>query len=160
MIRELVQSDIPELTKLYNHYIISGVETFETEVLTEEQMLSRSMWIALDNPYFVFPKDNTIAGFCYAIPWKERPAYANTYETLVYVSPEFVRQGIGYSLMQNLISECRNRGCRVLIASIAASNLSALSLFEKLGFQKVSHFHEVANKFGQWHDVVEYELLL
>ncbi len=160
MIRELVQSDIPEITKLYNHYIVNGLETFETEIVTEEQMLSRCMWIALDNPFFVFPKDNTIAGFCYAHPWKERLSYASTFEITVYVSPLYAHQGIGTKLLQNLISECRKRGARVLIASIISTNEACICLHEKLGFEKVSHFREVAHKFGMWLDVVDYELLL
>ncbi len=160
MIREIAQSDVPEITKIYNHFVQNGVESFEVEPLTDEQMLTRAMWIALDYPYFVFPKGNRIAGFCYAHPWKERAAYSNTYETTVYVSPDFQHQGIGTKLMEHLIEECRKQGFKALIACITGTNTASIAFHEKLGFTKVSHFREVGYKFGQWLDVVDYELLL
>ncbi|MCD8202705.1 MAG: N-acetyltransferase family protein [Prevotella sp.] len=160
MIREISQSDIPDITKIYNHYVLNGVESFETEALTDEQMLSRAMWIALDYPFYVMPKEGTIAGFCYVHQWKERAAYCNTYETTVYVSPEFQRQGIATQLMKKLIAECRSRGGKALVACITGSNVASIAFHEKLGFKKVSHFEKVGYKFGQWLDVVDYELLL
>ncbi len=160
MIREMVPSDVPEITKLYNHYIVNGTETFETRVLTEEQMLSRAMWIALDNPFYVAPRDRTIAGFCYAHTWKERAAYSGTAETTVYVSPDYLRQGLGTSLMRRLIPDCRQRGYRALVACITADNEASIRLHEKLGFVRVSHFRQVGFKDGRWLDVVDYELLL
>ena len=35
-----------------------------------------------------------------------------------------------------------------------------MHLHEQLGFQLVSHFHEVGRKFDQWLDVCDYELHL
>ena len=62
--------------------------------------------------------------------------------------------------MQRLIAECRGRGCHALIACITANNEASKSLHAKLGFVQVSHFKGVGLKFGQWLDVVDYELLL
>ncbi len=160
MIRELVQSDIPDVNKIHNYYVFVGTESLDTETLTDEQMLSRAMWIALDNPYYVAPRDKAVVGFCYAHPWKERSAYSNTYEVSTFVSPDYLREGIGSSLMEHIISDCRQRGCRALVASITAGNEAAIRFHEKFGFKEASHFREVARKAGQWLDVVDYELLL
>ena len=46
MIRFVEKKDIKEITALYNKYIVEGVETFETETLTEKQMADRVEHIA------------------------------------------------------------------------------------------------------------------
>lgn len=118
MIRYVEEKDIQEITALYNRYIVEGVETFETETLTEEQMAERVGHISASCPYLVAEEDGRVAGICYAHPWKERAAYCNTYETTIYLSPDFTRRGLGTALMHRLIDECRRRGYKVLIACI------------------------------------------
>ena len=39
--RKVSTEDIPQITELYNWYILNGVESFETEPLTVEQMRRR-----------------------------------------------------------------------------------------------------------------------
>lgn len=41
MIRPVETKDIPQITEIYNRYILNGVESFETEALTEERMGGR-----------------------------------------------------------------------------------------------------------------------
>lgn len=160
MIRFVEKKDIKEITALYNKYIVEGVETFETETLTEEQMADRVKHIAARCPYLVAEEDGRVAGICYAHPWKERAAYCNTYETTIYLSPDFTHRGLGTSLMRRLIAECRQRGYKVLIACITGCNEASIELHRKLGFSQASHFHDVGYKLGRWLDVVDFELKL
>ena len=61
--------------------------------------------------------------------------------------------------MHHLIEACRkDSGVHVLIACITQGNEPSERLHESLGFTQVSRFHEVGQKFGQWLDVVDYEL--
>ena len=99
-------------------------------------------------------------GYCYAHPWKERAAFANTFETTVYVAHGSGGRGIGTSLMQRLIEACRDKGCRVLVACITGCNEPSIALHKKLGFVQASHFHNVGYKFGRWLDVVDLEMQL
>lgn len=92
MIRFVEKKDIKEITALYNKYIVEGVETFETETLTEKQMADRVGHISASCPYLVAEEDGRVAGICYAHPWKERAAYCNTYETTIYLSPDFTHR--------------------------------------------------------------------
>lgn len=160
MIRFVEKKDIKEITALYNKYIVEGVETFETETLTEEQMADRVGHISASCPYLVAEEDGRVAGICYAHPWKERAAYCNTYETTIYLSPDFTRRGLGTALMHRLIDECRRRGYKVLIACITGCNEASIELHRKLGFSQASHFHDVGYKLGRWLDVVDFELKL
>ena len=160
MIRNVTPQDTAAITKIYNEYIAHTVISFETEPLSEAEMQQRIDRISTAFPYLVYEVDGEVSGYCYAHEWKERAAYRHTLETTVYLSPRHTGKGIGRALMQRLIAECRGRGCHALIACITANNEASKSLHAKLGFVQVSHFKSVGYKFGQWLDVVDYELLL
>jgi ribosomal protein S18 acetylase RimI-like enzyme len=53
----------------------------------------------------------------------------------IYVSPTQRRTGIAESLVQEAINFCRMRPCSKILLEVAAKNLSALKLYEKIGFE-------------------------
>lgn len=159
MIRKVKPSDMAPITALYNGYILNGVESFETEPLTVEQMAGRVGDIAARFPCLVAEEDGRLAGFCYAHPWKERAAYSHTFETTIYLGPAFKRRGLGTALMRRLIAECRAAGCKALIACITGENTASRAFHASLGFTPVSFFKSVGYKHGRWLDVVDMELL-
>ena len=160
MIREATPRDARAIVEIYNEYIERGVETFETEPLSEEEMRARVVAIAADYPYLVYEERGEVIGYCYAHAWKERAAYRYTLETTVYLAPRHRGRGIGRTLMERLIEACRARGYKALIACVTAENEASVALHARLGFRKVSHFERVGMKFGRWLDVVDYEMLL
>ena len=105
MIRDVKPQDATAITKIYNEYITNSIISFETEPLTEEDMLSRIVQISSKYPYLVYETGGIVVGYCYAHAWKERAAYRYTAETTVYLSPAYTGRGIGTLLMQKLIEE-------------------------------------------------------
>jgi phosphinothricin acetyltransferase len=81
-------------------------------------------------------------------------------ENSVYVHPEWQRRGIGRALLQDLIVRARALGHHTIIAGISADQTASVALHEGHGFVKAGHLREVGYKFGQWLDVVTYQLLL
>ena len=55
----------------------------------------------------------------------------------VAVHPDFRRQGIGERLILELIDQLANRGNHSLTLEVRASNVSAIGLYRKLGFEQV-----------------------
>lgn len=160
MIRPVTLDDANAITDIYNRFILETTISFETEALTTDAMASRIKDISAEYPYYVYEVDGQIAGYCYAHKWKEREAYKYTLETTIYLSPQYQRQGIGHQLMHRLIDDCRAAGFHALIACITGDNEASISMHRKLGFEQKSCFEKVGNKFGQWLDVVDMELLL
>ena len=160
MIREVRQEDAAAIAAINNHYVMHSDASFDTEPTDGETMRQRIAAIAAACPYFVCEEEGEVVGYCFAHPWKARPAYGLTLETTVYLAPGHTGKGIGRALMLQLIEACRRRGIHVLIACIAGGNRPSIALHEALGFQAVSHFREVGRKFGRWLDVVDYELIL
>ncbi len=160
MIREVRPEDGEAIWKIYCHYVRESTYTFELEPPSREEMERRTALFAADNPYFVWEENGKVGGYCYAHPWRVRGAYKKTFETTIYLAPEMCGRGIGRAMMEHLIEVCRKRGCRVLIACITEENTASKMLHEKLGFEKVSHFKKVGEKFGRLLDVMDYELIL
>ncbi len=160
MIREVQTNDAAAIKDIYNKYITDTAITFETEQLTEAEMIKRINDIKAAGPYFVYEEDGALIGYCYAHSWKERAAYAKSFETTIYLKPKCKGKGIGTKLMKRLISECRQHGIHALIACITEGNLPSERMHNKLGFIQVSRFRQVGMKFDKWLDVVDYELIL
>lgn len=159
-IRPVRPDDAEAIVTIYNRYIEETTISFETSRLSTDAMRQRIESIAAHHPYFVYERDGLLLGYCYAHPWKDRAAYAQTLETTVYLAPEAFRQGIGTALMERLIEASRQQGVHVLVACITGDNNASIHLHERLGFRLVSRFSEVGRKFGRWLDVVDMQLIL
>lgn len=161
MIRPVNSSDAQQITDIYNHYILTTTVTFEVEPLTTDQMADRIRAFSALGPYIVDEVDGKILGYAYAHQWKERAAYAHTWETTVYVAPDAHHAHVGSRLMEELIARCRRQPeIWTLIACITETNHASCLFHEYLGFEKVSHFKGVGMKMGQRLDVVDYQLTL
>ena len=51
----------------------------------------------------------------------------------LYVRPEYRRSGVGRRLLNELVAECRRRGCKSLQVEVGQSNVAALSLYQSFG---------------------------
>lgn len=65
MTRDVKPQDATAITKIYNEYITNSIISFETEPLTEEDMLSRIVQISSKYPYLVYETDGIVVGYCY-----------------------------------------------------------------------------------------------
>ena len=161
MIRPIRIEDAAAVAAIYNHYIEHSTATFDTEPLSDRQMLSRLEAIVGRRPGYVsLSEAGEFQGYTYAHPWKEKAAYRYTLETTIYLAPRFVGQGIGRALLSHLVEGCRREGYRSLIACITQVNVASEVLHRKMGFRPVSRFVQVGTKFGRWIDVADYQLLL
>lgn len=151
---------IGEMTEIYNWYVLNSTATFDMEATSKEAMKMRIADFATEYPVFVWLENGRVSGYCYAHPWKTKPAYRQTLETTIYLRPESKNRGIGTALMKSLIAECRQRGFVTLIACITAENQESCRFHERLGFERASYFRNVGSKFGRPLDVTDYQLLL
>ena len=158
MIREVGHQDVRALCEIYNHYVTETVITFEEIPILHEDMRRRVDTVMSRFPWLVFEQQGAVVGFAYAAQWKERSAFRYSAESSVYVSHEAVGQGIGTALYEALISKLRASEVHSVIGGISLPNPQSVKLHEKLGFEKIGHFHEVGRKFDQWIDVGYWEL--
>jgi len=155
-VRPASVSDIPAITRIYEHAVRHGTASFELEPPDEAEM-TRRMRALLDAkyPYLVAEIDGAVMGYAYAGPYRTRPAYRYTVENSVYITPDAQRRGIGRALIDRLISESEARGYRLMIAVIGDSaQTPSIELHRAAGFKMVGAFEAVGYKFDRWLDSV------
>ena len=160
MIRPVCSDDAAALAGIYNYYVQETTISFETTPLSVADMRARIERTSAAYPFLVWEEAGQVRGYAYAHAWKERAAYAGTWEISIYLAPESCGHGIGHKLLEQLVDDCRRAGCRSLIACITQENENSCVFHQRHGFRKVSHFIQVGCKFGRLLDVVDYQRIL
>lgn len=159
-IRPAAERDCGPIASLSNHYIRNSVIHFGTEDVTAEEI--RGQWEKGRGvyPWLVAYAGGSFAGFAKAGVWRERAAYRWTVEAGIYIALEHQGRGLGRRLYAALIDELRARGFHSVIGGITLPNGPSERLHDSLGFAKVSHVRHAGWKFGAWHDVGFWQLML
>ena len=160
MIRNIKLSDAFAISEIYNYYILNTTITFEEVALPTKEMEQRIAATIPELPWIVYENKGKILGYAYASKWKSRIGYRFAFEISVYLNVNANGQGIGTQLYGQLIEMMKDHGAKVLIGGVALPNPASLALHKKFGFKKVAHFEKIGIKFGQWIDVVYFELFL
>ncbi len=155
-VRPALPADIPAIAVIYAHAVRHGTASFELDPPDETEMARRMAALRdADYPYLVAQEDGVVLGYAYAGPYRPRPAYRNTVENSIYVSPDARRRGVARALLDALIAECESMGFRQMIAVIGDSQSAASrGLHESLGFRLVGIAEAVGFKHGRWLDQV------
>ena len=161
-IRATTPADIPAITAIYAHAVRTGTATFELEPPTEAEMMRRYEKLRGGGfPYIVAEIDGQVAGYAYAGPFRERPAYRFTVEDSIYIAPDMQKRGLGKALMKVLIAESEKAGFRQMLAVIGDSaQAGSIALHTACGFQPAGVFKSVGYKFDRWLDTVQMQLPL
>ena len=165
-IRAATEQDLPGIFAIYDHEVLHGTATFDTQPKTPAERLE---WFRNDGggryPILVAEANpvaaeaaptaatTTIAGWARLYAWSPRKAYDRTAENAVYVHPQHRGRGVSRALMQELMRLAPERGVRVLVARIVEGNPASLALHEALGFRTIGVMRRVGEKFGRLLDV-------
>ena len=108
-IRPATLADIPAIASIYADAVLHGTASYELEPPTAEEMVVRFEKISTRGlPYLAAELGGKIAGYAYAGPFRERPAYRFIVEDSVYVDPSFKGRGIGRKLLQFVENRARD----------------------------------------------------
>jgi phosphinothricin acetyltransferase len=156
IIRPSLLEDIPSITAIYAHHVLTGTGTFETDPPSENDMTQRRADVLTkDLPYLVVADGDKILGFAYCNWFKPRPAYRYSAEDSIYLAPEAHGQGLGRALLTELMAQAANCGVRKLIAVIGdSSNAGSIGVHQSAGFEHVGLLKSCGWKFDRWLDVV------
>ncbi len=144
-IRDATREDLKIIVDIYNASIPSRIATADTEPITVE---SRIQWFEhhspTSRPILVMEDYHQVIGWLSFQSFYGRPAYQQTAEISLYVSPYFQNKGIGKMLLQYAIFQSPNLGLKTLLAFVFAHNQASLNLFAKFQFQEWGYFPRVA----------------
>ena len=153
-IRMATPEDMEAVAKIYSHYVLNSVATFEEVPPAADYWQQRlSDLTASGLPFLVAEVDGAVVGYAYAGPFRPKPAYRHTLEDSIYLAPDWLGRGIGRKLLTALIEKCTEAGYRQMIAVIADTGLqSSLALHKSLGFTAAGQLVQVGFKHGRWVD--------
>jgi phosphinothricin acetyltransferase len=154
-VRLPLASDLPELTALYNHYVLNTPITFDVEPFDVER---RRAWFAHYAPagrhrLLVAERDGRVAGYATSSAFRDRAAYDPSVEATVYVAAELTGLGIGTRLYRALFESLANEDVHRAYAGVTLPNPASLALHRAFGFRSLGLYDEVGRKFGRFHSV-------
>jgi phosphinothricin acetyltransferase len=162
-IREGREGDLPRLLEIYNYYVAETHITFDVE---QGDLDSRLEWFdrfssAGPHRLFVVEEGESVCGYASSGLFRQKPAYARSVETSIYLAPERAGGGLGSALYGHLLDVlAAEPSVHRAYGGVAIPNPASLALHEKLGFLCVGTFREVGFKFGSYWDVAWFERAL
>jgi phosphinothricin acetyltransferase len=160
-IRAFEPRDAASVARIYNHYVLTSIVTFEEAAVADSEMAQRlTETTAAGLPAVVAERDRDVIGFAFASKWKGRCAYRHSAEISAYLAAGHAGRGIGSALYDRLLPLLERHGVHAIIAGIALPNPASVALHEKFGLRQVAHFKEVGFKLDQWIDVGYWQRIL
>ncbi len=166
-IRDVTLDDAPAIAAIYAFYVDNDLATFDE--VAPPVTYFESKISAATHPFIVAENDDgTLLGYCYAVQYRDRPAYRHTVETSIYLAPDARGMGMGKALMTELIARLKENRAPIkqLIAGIATADhnpdvgRASVALHESLGFKQAGLFANTGHKFDQWLNVAYYQRAL
>lgn len=159
MIREALETDLPEILTIYNDAILNTTAVYHYKPHTMEARLDwYKQKIEAGQPILVFEEDGKVLGFATYGPFRPWPAYKYTIEHSVYVHKEARKKGIATKLLKELIAIAEKQEYATIVAGIDASNEGSIIVHEKLGFYHVGTIKKAGYKFNRWLNLAFYQL--
>jgi phosphinothricin acetyltransferase len=154
-LRDGVDSDLPALTALHNHYVAHSHVTFDVEPYTVE---TRAAWMAKFHPtgphrLVVASEGERLLGYACSSRLRDKAAYGTSVEVSVYLVPDRHGQGLGRALYQCLFSRLEGADLHRAYAGVALPNPASERLHLALGFVPIGTYDEVGHKFGRYWSV-------
>lgn len=162
LIRPSRDEDIPAITAIYQHHVLTGTGTFEIDPPSEADMLTRRADVlAKGLPYLVVEDGGQVLGFAYCNWFKPRPAYRFSAEDSIYMAADAHHKGLGKALLAELCAQAERAGVRKFLAVIGDSgNAGSIGVHRSVGFTHVGIIQSCGWKFERWLDVVMMEKTL
>lgn len=167
IIRDAKVTDAKAIQTIYTPYVETTAITFEYNVPSEEEFCRRIETVQQKYPWIVAMVNGKVVGYAYASAFKPRDAYQWAIETSIYVDNNNKRSGIGRQLHEALEQRLKMQGILNMNACISFIEpedeyltQDSVRFHERLGYQKVAHFHQCGKKFNRWYDMIWMEKMI
>lgn len=156
MIREAVKADVPAILEIYAPYVRNTTITFEYDVPTLDDFMSRFEKITQKYPWLVWEENGQILGYAYADAAFSRAAYAWDADLSIYLAENARGRGVGSKLYACLEALMTLYGYHNLYGIITGENTPSVHFHEKQGYLHLGTLIASGFKFDRWLDVYWY----
>ena len=84
-IRRATARDAERIAEIYNSYVLNTIITFETDVVSPQEMTKRVQEKNIDHDWLVGEANQEVIGYAYYGPFRPRAAYHDTVESTIYL---------------------------------------------------------------------------
>jgi phosphinothricin acetyltransferase len=149
-------SDLPSIIDIYNYYVENAHATFAENRVTFEE---RKAWLSKyqnSGPYrlLVAEEAGKVFGFICSSQYRDHPAFRETIETSIYLSPDARGKGLGTRLYLELFDRLKDEPIHLAVVGIGLPNDASIELHKKLGFTEVGVFKEYAKVRGIYYSSI------
>ncbi len=134
MIQKATLEDIDFFFELYMHPDINPYLLYEPMAITAFKPIFAEL-VQKDLIFIYFNEEGLPVGMFKLVPHTYRSAHI-VYLGGVAVHPQYAGKGYGFLMMKAIIDYASNWGFLRIELSVAIQNLKAISLYEKVGFEK------------------------
>ena len=150
------------ILEIFNESIANATALYEYEPRTPEFM---AQWFAEKHErHFpvlgAFDEVGNLLGFATYGVFRSKPAYKYTIEHSIYIHHAHRGKGVGRQLLEPLIEHAKAQDYHCMIGAIDGANSASIHLHEQFGFTYAGTIRQAGFKFGEWLDLVFYQLLL
>ena len=152
-IRPAVETDLPNVREIYNHYVLNSSVTFDERPLTLAALRKKfTTSQKLGMPYLVAESPSgQLLGIAWVYPWQGNTANRRSVELSIYVGPAATGRGLGKALLEQLLDDAKAAGIRNVIVVIADKGAEAsIQMHKKFGFKETGRMGRVGFKYDRW----------
>ncbi len=155
-IRFAVETDIPQINAIYNHYIRETPITFDIEEKAEgdSHYWRQKLGTAGRHQFLIATRGDAVLGWACSGAYRPKAAYETSVEVSVYLDKEAGGQGLGSALYDRLFEALKGEDVHRALAGVTLPNEASLALHKRFGFTEVGTYSEVGRKFDRYWDVM------
>ena len=124
---------------------INQIDSISQEIWGETGKYSNNFYTSIinQNLSYVYKEKNILIAFC-LVRYDSKSNQVGI--SLLCVKKNYQRKGIGKTLLQYCINNCRKKGHENFYLHVAAANKAAINLYLKFGFKGVKHLPNYYSK--------------
>ncbi|MEA4814602.1 MAG: N-acetyltransferase family protein [Oscillospiraceae bacterium] len=150
-IRKMLDSDWPEVSRIYKEGMDTNLATFQAECPSWDEWNASHLKVCR----LVIIEDGKVIGWAALTAVSGRCVYAGVAEVSIYIGQEHRGRGAGKTLMLELIRCSEKNGFWTLQSGIMQDNAASIHLHESCGFRTVGYREKIGrDHFGRWRNTV------
>lgn len=154
-INEATANDLAAVNHILNWHSENGFSTFMETTSLEERRKWFDRFDGKRHILLLAKDDERVVGLAGSFAYRNGGVFSRTLETTVYIHPEYMGQGIGTTLYNQLferLSSCSD--VHRVVVGIALPNEGSIALHRRFGFEEIGIFDEYAFYKGSYRSSV------
>ena len=157
LITPLLNKNLKDALKIYNYYIDNSFSNFEEQKVSLSDFTKTYKSITKKKlPYLAAIIDKNLVGIAYLNKFRDKSGYRFAFENTIYVHNNYLKQGIGFKLLKQLVtSSKKNKDVKKIVAVIGSiDSIGSIKVHKKLGFKNCGKLKKIGFKKNTWIDCI------